>query len=84
MTGHRAPESGHKRENGRRGHHVRQRLSAEVSEAGMDVENEKPQTDDLLADGGTLLARKPHPKIGLASPFWCGQDGGVLLIDVEV
>jgi hypothetical protein len=39
---------------------------------------------NTLADGGTPLARKPQSKIGLASPFWCGQDGGVLLIDVEV
>jgi hypothetical protein len=39
----RAPESGHKRENSRRGHHVRQRLSAQLSEAGMDVEIEKLQ-----------------------------------------
>jgi hypothetical protein len=43
----RAPESGHKRENSRRGHHVRQRLSAQLSEAGMDVEIEKLQ---LLLD----------------------------------
>ena len=42
----RAPESGHKRENSRRGHHVRQRLSAQLSEAGMDVEIEKLQ--DIL------------------------------------
>ena len=32
----------------------------------------------------TAAGRKPHSKIGLASPFSCGQDGGVLLIVVEV
>ena len=42
----RAPESGHKRENSRRGHHVRQRLAAQLSEAGMDVEIETLQLDD--------------------------------------
>jgi len=39
----RAPEIGHKRENNQRGHCVRQRLSVQLSEAGMDMETEKLQ-----------------------------------------
>ena len=44
----RAPEIGHKRENSQRGHCVRQRLSVQLSEAGMGMETEK--LHELMVD----------------------------------